>query len=317
MSSANPLRVTRSQSLDDLAGAIPGAQVDIWQVAPERAAGTVIEARLPDVVLLSGTMSAPYIATVTIDQVGILLNTQASGRLTINGRTLDSCTVAVFGPGAEHTVANSEPCRWLAVQVSAPFVQAHFDRICTPSAWLARSETRHVTVNSDSSRALHGALDIVLHGNGNIAANAPVRSVQALVLSAIASCFEPSGKLLESAHSRIARRAMNYVRERSDDVVYLADLCLALGVSERWLRQAFQRTYGMNPTHVLRTRRLNQVRKALLARPGPASVRSVATTFGFLDHGRFARSYQELFDELPSTTLRGPRATSNHRTEAP
>lgn len=93
---------------------------------------------------------------------------------------------------------------------------------------------------------LRNVLEIVLHRahSGDFAENVPVRSIEARILSAIASCFEPSGRLLESAHSRIAGRAMNYLRKRGEEVLYLADLCLSLGVSERWLREAFQSTMG-------------------------------------------------------------------------
>ena len=85
---------------------------------------------------------------------------------------------------------------------------------------------------------------------------------------------------------------MAYLQEHNDAVILTAELCLAIGVSDRWLREAFLRVYGVTATQLLRLRRLHQARKALLS--APSSVTQVATQHGFFDFGRFAMSYRRL-----------------------
>ena len=60
----------------------------------------------------------------------------------------------------------------------------------------------------------------------------------------------------------------------------------------------------MTPVAYLRVMRLNRARAALLFnQPGNTTVTLVATHWGFLHMGRFARDYQALFHEKPSETL--------------
>jgi AraC family transcriptional regulator, ethanolamine operon transcriptional activator len=83
----------------------------------------------------------------------------------------------------------------------------------------------------------------------------------------------------------------------------VGDLCEAAGVSERTLRNAFQSVYGMSPIRFLQLRRLHQVRRAL-RRDAAVSVTEVALRHGFVNLGRFAAEYRQLFGESPSLTRR-------------
>ena len=85
----------------------------------------------------------------------------------------------------------------------------------------------------------------------------------------------------------------------------MTDLCRALNTSERTLRYAFMDVVGMSPARYLKGLRLNRVHRALLAGdPTSTLVKEVAFENGFWHLPQFARSYQQLFAELPSETLR-------------
>ncbi|WP_339522720.1 helix-turn-helix domain-containing protein [Pseudomonas sp. EA_35y_Pfl2_R111] len=84
----------------------------------------------------------------------------------------------------------------------------------------------------------------------------------------------------------------------------LAELCRAVGVSERTLRSAFVATLGMAPARYLRLRRLHLLRASLaVADQSHTSVAEVAQRFGYTDCGRMAANYHALFGEYPSATL--------------
>ena len=84
----------------------------------------------------------------------------------------------------------------------------------------------------------------------------------------------------------------------------VADLCEALGVSERTLQNAFQTVMGLPPIAFLRRLRLHRARQELReADPESTTVSSVALDWGFSHFGEFSQAYKDCFGELPSETL--------------
>jgi AraC-like DNA-binding protein len=85
----------------------------------------------------------------------------------------------------------------------------------------------------------------------------------------------------------------------------MADICAALGVSERLLRECCRKHLGMGPSSYRRLRAMQLVHRALLSgTPDTASVSEVARRHGFRGLGRLASNYRARYGELPSATLR-------------
>jgi transcriptional regulator GlxA family with amidase domain len=101
-----------------------------------------------------------------------------------------------------------------------------------------------------------------------------------------------------------------FVSAHADEPICIAQLCDATGVSERSLRNAVHAMRGMSPKRYLTRRRMEAVRDALeAALPGQNTVTRIATDHGFFELGRFAATYNALFGERPSDTLRSSRQT--------
>lgn len=85
----------------------------------------------------------------------------------------------------------------------------------------------------------------------------------------------------------------------------ISDICYDLQLSERTLQYSFNAILGLSPYTYLRYMRLNGVRAAL-SRPDhdQVTVTRVASHWHFLHLGRFSKDYQQMFNELPSVTLR-------------
>ncbi|WP_354083602.1 helix-turn-helix domain-containing protein [Bradyrhizobium sp. S3.3.6] len=95
---------------------------------------------------------------------------------------------------------------------------------------------------------------------------------------------------------------------RNEPHLNLSELCAAIGVPERTLRQCCTEFLGMSPTRYHLVRRLNRSRAALRrADPETASVAAIARDHHFLELGRFAVAYRAVFHEMPSSTLRRAR----------
>ena len=104
------------------------------------------------------------------------------------------------------------------------------------------------------------------------------------------------------------RRFHRELEDNLEQALFIPDLCVALGVSERTLRICCEESLGTSPYRYLVLRRMRLARKALQrGSPNTTSVTEIAAQWGFWNFGRFAGDYKLLFGELPSVTLAQPR----------
>jgi transcriptional regulator GlxA family with amidase domain len=109
-------------------------------------------------------------------------------------------------------------------------------------------------------------------------------------------------------HTAIINRFEEVLAAKGDRPLHLAEICAAIGVSERTLRSCCEEHLGMGPIRYLWLRRMHLSRLALLrADPAKTTVTQIATDHGFWELGRFSVAYHALFGEPPSASLRKPR----------
>jgi AraC-like DNA-binding protein len=102
----------------------------------------------------------------------------------------------------------------------------------------------------------------------------------------------------------IMRRLQRVIQEKPGKPLFVTDVCVAVGVSERTLRNHCLEQLGVSPHRYLWLRRMNQTRRALAAAaPTTTTVTRIATEHGFWELGRFSVAYRNLFGESPSCTL--------------
>lgn len=100
------------------------------------------------------------------------------------------------------------------------------------------------------------------------------------------------------------KKAMDLVRGDLVRRWTVKDLARPCDVPRRTLEKHFRRFAGCAPLEFLRTARLDQARRKLIAAAPGASVTGVATQYGLTHLGRFSRTYRERYGESPSDTLR-------------
>lgn len=302
------IQLRRPAAIHEVPDAIPGIELDMWQTGPERQRWSVAQALLSETILLSGQMAAPYAAHITA-QAACIFILRGGGPWLINGCPVNEGAISFLAPGAEVNVAAAGPCAWYGVQMSLEQWQRYAVAFDPDLLHLQHGVSSLGTLGAPQLHALQGTVSAVLSHTGRAleapGARPPLDSLQREVVRLITRAAQGDGAPLRSGHERIARQAMAYLREHDARIVYAADLCLAIGISDRWLREAFWRVYGTTLTRLLRLRRLNQARRQLLS--GSSSVTEVASAHGFFDLGRFAGAYRELFGETPSTTARRQR----------
>lgn len=123
----------------------------------------------------------------------------------------------------------------------------------------------------------------------------------------LAAGLLPLDRLPHPSRRRAAvRRVEEYLDAQGDrgPGPSIPALCAVAGVSERTLEYAFREQLSTTPVRFLMLRRLNRVRRDLLAAEQGATVTQIMLRAGVYDLGRFAGEYRQLFGELPSDTLR-------------
>lgn len=103
---------------------------------------------------------------------------------------------------------------------------------------------------------------------------------------------------------RHVRSAEQYMVDHAADLPTIAEVARAVGTSVRTLSGTFKAFRGYPPSTFLREQRLQGAHRSLLAAASGESVAEIASEWGYVNMGEFARSYRRRFDELPSQTLR-------------
>jgi AraC-like DNA-binding protein len=138
-----------------------------------------------------------------------------------------------------------------------------------------------------------------------------VRSLEQQLIHALIRCVTEgvvspvsSGK---ARHQVIVARFEEFLEANPNSPLYLAEVCAAVGATERTLRAACEEHVGMGPIRYLTLRRMHLVRRALArAVPSAATVTQIATDHGFWELGRFSVAYRTMFGENPAQTLKRP-----------
>lgn len=104
---------------------------------------------------------------------------------------------------------------------------------------------------------------------------------------------------------KIVLACLEYVESIDCHQPAMTDLRRAACASESRVRQAFIEVLNVSPTRYFQYRLLSRLRDDLLqADPTQETVTRIASSLGVTQLGRIAGRYRQLFEELPSDTLR-------------
>jgi AraC-like DNA-binding protein len=221
------------------------------------------------------------------------------------------------GLGSSYHLRTNGPFRWAAMSLPAHDFAAASAAL-TGREMRAGPETR--TLHPDPAHMarlvrLHRAARQLVHTTPEVFLRPEVsNALEDELVHAMVTCLADDDQLEPRSgwrhHSMIVRRFEEFLAENCDRPLHLAEICAAIGASERILRICCEEHLGMGPIRYLWLRRMHLARRALIrADPAKTTVTEVATHFGFWELGRFATSYRALFGESPSACLHA-RATA-------
>jgi len=229
-----------------------------------------------------------------------------------NGAELPPDGIAVYQRGAENHHLARGANRWASMSLNTDDLARYGDAIAGRELTAPR-ETYTARPGPELMarlRALHGAAcQLAVNKPEALASRAAARSLEEDLIHTMIACLtagDPAAQDFRGVRrARVMSRFEDYLADRPGEPLYLSEICAAIGVSERTLRDCCQDHLGMGPHRYLWLRRMHLTRRALRdADPTRTSVTELATAHGFWELGRFSVEYRNLFDETPSTTLR-------------
>ena len=213
-----------------------------------------------------------------------------------------------LGPGQRVHAKTAGPCHWSVIHVPEQQL-ADYGRAVTGTRFVIPPAARYRPPRAAvrQLRDLHqDAIRLAEARAGALADRQAAHGLEQQLLHALIECLS-EGMEEETAtghrHRNILARFEDLLAAESFRP--LPDLCAALGVSERVLRDCCKKHLGMGPRSYRRLRAMQEVHRALRrVTIDTASVSEVARRHGFRGLGRLAADYRVLYGELPSATLR-------------
>ena len=264
-----------------------------------------------------GFDSLPRIARTTLDpERAIVMFAADSERppARIGGGDLTTESIAAFGRGSTNIIRTEASHKWATLSLTHADLAAAGEAIveqeitCPTETYLVRRPPELLA----RLRTLHGqAVMLARTAPEMLAAPTVAKALeQALthaMITVLSRTTTSERRWLPGQHARIVSRFQEFLESRPDEPVYLAEICSAIGASERTLRTCCQEILGVGPLRYLWLRRMYLTRRALLhSDPLTLTVTEIATAHGFWELGRFSVEYRGLFGESPSTSLRRP-----------
>ena len=285
------IRVLEAQEVNEHRVALPGWQEQYTQMSAGRFQGRLVHAETAGVELYEERMNLRVEQEfhAPADALVFSFDMSANALYLLDGQTRNAWVTP-------------ENYREVAVVLKQP---ATWQRSAAEFRRLVLQPLRSSGCNAFAS-SLSGVLAEAVRGEVDVEAPGLARQSAEGCCQLRDEAMDVGGRGRAECHMRrVVERVKEVVNDCPQDSFGVQDLADAAGVSVRHLQQSFLRYADMPPTVWLRNRRLNAVRRDLLAAdPGQVTVAEVALRWSFWHLGRFSQSYHGLFGEYPKETLK-------------
>ncbi len=302
---------------DRYQAAISPAQVELLVTTKGECRAALTGIKLRRLWLQRGRESLPRVANATVkaDRLALFFLASADQAATHHsGRVLAFGEIVASAAGSAQHLRTEGPCHWATLSmtrddltaaghalVGRDLIEPSVTQYLRPSLPLV---SRLLNLHQAAGQLARSAADI-------LAQPEVTRALEHALVHAMIMCLtENTGverSIATQRHSVIMARFEEFLATHDPVPLYVAEICTAIGVSERTLRACCQEQLGMGPIRYLWLRRMHLTRYALVqAAPGTSTVTRIAADHGFFELGQFSIEYRTLFGETPSATLRRP-----------
>jgi len=215
-----------------------------------------------------------------------------------------------LGPGQQVHVTSEGPCRWSFIRIPDQ-VLLRYGRVLCGAGFKAPPALAVWRIPPAAARRLaqlhRAAIRVVEAKSGALADVAAAHGLEQQLVDALIECLCDGAPRQENPAALRHRAILAGFEDllQIEKFARMGEICAALSVSDRLLRDCCRQHLRIGPSRYLNLRRMQQVHRALRSQnPETARVSEIAERYGVRDLGRFASDYRALYGELPSTTLR-------------
>jgi AraC-like DNA-binding protein len=260
--------------------------------------------------LAAGEEELSRVALITVPAGMVLVSLPIGGRPSPvwGGIEMQTGEIMTLGPGERVYARTGGACGWGAIQVPAEDL-VQYGRALSGAEFVVppAARWRPPAITGRNVRSLHRAAIRIAEARSTALIDIEAaHGLEQQLIHALVECLS-AGPVEEETP---ATRRHRDIPARFEDLLQaepfpqITEICAALGVSERMLRECCKKHLGMGPSRYRRLRRMQRVHSVLRSRDPPAaSVVAVARRYGIRDLGRFAGDYRAMYGELPSATL--------------
>jgi AraC-like DNA-binding protein len=308
--------VYRFTDSDDYQRAIRASTTEVLITSPGDFSAQLTRIDMRRLWMQRGAETLPRVVRTSLSpsRRGIFFLTHGQHLMVSGRKQMSQGEILFFSPGSEHYQRSQAAVGWGAMSLSPDdlvaagqaivgrdVVAPASDRLVRPPPHLM---TRLLGLHEAAGRLAATVPDILVHPE---VAKAMEQELVRVMVNCIAGDHGSDAGSERRNRTSVIRRLEQMLESNLDQPLYLAEVCSALGVSERTLRTVCVELLGMGPHRYLWLRRMNLARQALIrSDPNVWTVTRIANDHGFAELGRFAVAYRNLFGESPSTTLRRP-----------
>lgn len=266
--------------------------------------------------LLRGEEDLPRIGYVSLDPTQIFVGfaMRPDPPMLWAGVELQTGQIIFHSRGERFHQRTRGPCGWSLVGLAPEYLEGYGGALSGRplSAPMAARILRPAARDAARLRRLHAQACRLAETRPKVLVHPEVaRAIEQDLIHALVTCLAARARDDGAArrhHAGIMVRFEEVLADHPNRSLHMPELSALIGVGDRTLRSCCAEFLGVSPSRYMLLRRLKAVRIALRAAdPATASVAEIASGCGFTELGRFAGTYQSVFGEPPSTTLRRAR----------
>ena len=295
-----------ASEVDDIETAIAGLPLTVQRLTTRDGGVGFTSTLLGETGILAGEFGFPVTTSgdVAGDSLVVALQLE-EGLGSWNGREFALDRAWIYRPGSEHFgVGRADhvhrPPRFATISIPLPAAPSERSKVLAPGEQLVS------VVKDNRVRMLRATVIDILGMPPSVEltderARLAQRDVIEIVNALDAGIEEPE---VDRTSATWITQECIALADSLDPMPATAELACAVGVSDRWVRAAFRKMYGVSASVFFQARAMDGARRQLQAAlPGDATVTEVAMRCGFWHLGRFSATYRGYFGELPSETL--------------
>ena len=285
-----------------------GYEVEITQITPGTLSGSFVINRINDIAFLhiASNQSLLYFGSYRPQYITLAFDEGINREHSrVQGEVLPLHAIAGYGLNkTEVFYSSSAGSSMYFVLIPSIFFQGFVHQLSGDRVLQLLNETNQLRVESNHLVHLRNVCrGFLLAPSEPACPSATMHDLMALIHDIMTINYTPK-KSKKSSNHRLAREFMRLVfSEALEKPVTITDFSQMLFTAKTAISTQIRQATGLTPMTFLRHARLEQVRSALIKSEGQAAIGDIAKRYGFTSRSHFARHYQNLFGEQPTTTL--------------